>query len=446
MDFRDLTVDWSRCVTIDTDIDEDLLKRLAEPILRLRQESTRPITVALNSNGGSVAIMEKLIALLTGPDQDGNHGFFVAVVIDHAYSAAATLLARASYAVALRHTEILCHDVRYSGLRDVTPGFALTAAKSLQQTNESASLKLADAMFNRWMWAYLDVKNTLDKVKASEPNASKTVADALAGCSIPVDVSNSKIKFDLHGFIVWIYSRLRPENEVLIDNAAKKLWQWGIMMAGATQTPQYRAEDGSVPGMLDGPLHMYRQLIEKPDSSLGSAAFEKDLNLFLVVVTSTLFWEQNRSPSATFEAALSDFLLIKSIDDPSHARRATEKILDHKYAFLDFDAREKWKYLSKDERLELIGLATPVVKTAWLFCVLIARELFTGDHMLNPVEALSLGLIDEIAGDTRVQSRRQFRKQQQQEESQAQPEPIRFVRRQSTGSQKPFWRRKSPTE
>jgi ATP-dependent protease ClpP protease subunit len=416
----------------------------------MRQENRRPITVGINSNGGSVAVMEKLISLLTGPDQDGHEGRFIAVVIDHAYSAAATMLARASYAVALPHTEILCHDVRYGGLEDVTPDYALTAAKNLQVSNERASQRLAESMFRRWMWAYLDVNKILDKVKISEPEAAKSIGGALEVCSIPTSTSESKIKFDLHGFIVWIFSRLRPNNEVLVNNATKKLWQWGVMMGGATHTPQYRDDEAGVPGMLDGARHVFRELTDKTDAPLGSPAFESDLNLFLLVVTSTLYWDQNRPPSVIFEAALRDYSVIKSIDDPKHRDEALHKILSHKHVFFAIETATTWDNLSKEEKKEFIELAGPVVKTAWLFCVLIARELFTGEHLLNPVEALSLGLVDEIAGDSRLESRRRFQQQkherQEKDTRDNRKNKLSISRHQSAGANRPFWRVKSEVD
>src|SRR5689334_18776689 len=102
-DVEGLTANWSRCIHIDQAIDEELVKALTPQILLLRSESLSPITIAINSRGGSISAMETLVGLLTGPDQDGNIGKTVAVVTERAYSAAAALLASSSYAIAYPH-------------------------------------------------------------------------------------------------------------------------------------------------------------------------------------------------------------------------------------------------------------------------------------------------------------------------------------------------------
>ena len=155
------TINWARCIHVDGPLDEAMVVRLAPQILAFRQQSSEPITVAINSIGGSLAVMDALIGLIRGPNQDGQGCSMVTVAVHKAYSAAATLLAMGDYAVALPHADLLVHDVRYGGIDDVTPSRALVVAKQLQTSNESRSLALANAMFARWMWNYLDRKSVV---------------------------------------------------------------------------------------------------------------------------------------------------------------------------------------------------------------------------------------------------------------------------------------------
>ena len=133
------TINWDRAIYLSGSIDDDLVTRLTPEILRLRHGNDAPITVGIDSVGGSVASMDAIRGLLEGPDQDGNTGRVIGVVTNAAFSAAASFLAFCDYSIALPHSEILFHDVRYGGIRDVTPDKAKTAAQQLQSANEKSS-------------------------------------------------------------------------------------------------------------------------------------------------------------------------------------------------------------------------------------------------------------------------------------------------------------------
>ena len=85
---KSVTINWHRSLLIDSDINDELIKRVTPQILALRQESNEPITIGIDSHGGSLASLDVLLGLLTGPDQDGNTGKIITVVTHHAYSAA----------------------------------------------------------------------------------------------------------------------------------------------------------------------------------------------------------------------------------------------------------------------------------------------------------------------------------------------------------------------
>jgi ATP-dependent protease ClpP protease subunit len=65
-------LNWDRSIHINEKLDDALVKHLTPEILRLKQRSSAPITVAIDSFGGSIASLESLIGLLKAPDQDGN--------------------------------------------------------------------------------------------------------------------------------------------------------------------------------------------------------------------------------------------------------------------------------------------------------------------------------------------------------------------------------------
>jgi ATP-dependent protease ClpP protease subunit len=112
--------------------------------------------VGIDSPGGSLAALDVLIGLLTGATQTGERGTTITVATNRAFSAAANLLAFGSYAVALQHSQVLYHDVRWGGLEDVTPSKARDAAKALQDANDRFALRLARRIILRFVWAYID--------------------------------------------------------------------------------------------------------------------------------------------------------------------------------------------------------------------------------------------------------------------------------------------------
>src|SRR5450759_5652488 len=137
----ELTANWDRAIFIDGSINDQLVRQLMPSILKLRQESSDPITVAIDSPGGSLSSLDTLLGLLKGPTQNRNSGSIITVATNRAYSAAANLLAFGTYAVGLEHSRILCHDVRLSELEDVTPSTARDVAKALQYENDRHALK-----------------------------------------------------------------------------------------------------------------------------------------------------------------------------------------------------------------------------------------------------------------------------------------------------------------
>ncbi len=97
---------WNRAIYVDGKIDDELVKKLTPEILRLKQKSKQPITVAIDSYGGNIPALEALIGLLKAPDQDGRRCEVYTTVTNRAYSAAANLLAFGDYAVAFPHAQI----------------------------------------------------------------------------------------------------------------------------------------------------------------------------------------------------------------------------------------------------------------------------------------------------------------------------------------------------
>lgn len=421
----ELTVDWSRCVYVTGRIGDDLVAKLAPEILKLRQAGDSPITVAINSPGGSVSAMDALLSLITGPDQDGRRCVAITIVTNEAFSAAASMLAFGSYSIALPHTSILLHDLRYGGLQDVTPDKAKNAARQLQSANESFALRLANVVFKRLTWLYIDVRSDFSRLR-QDNETYKRYAEVIKSCSVaPTDT----VDIDIAALAAKIHRHLTGPNRKLLDQAVEQLSNWAAAMNAARFTPMYAQEDGAA-GLLDGARNLYRALQRENDASpaFGSDQKAEDLRLFLLLAMAQLVSGRG-STVAALENAVADLALMDSINDPSHTDTASRLMLRHQSAFFKPAAMTILAGEDSAAKQAVMTEVRPYVKVLWHLCVLLCRELVTGDHTLNPVEALMFGLVDEVPGDTTIESRRQFRVKMEQQSAKKKHVPRRLRKR-----------------
>jgi ATP-dependent protease ClpP protease subunit len=409
---KPVTINWDRALIIDTPIDDDLLKKLTPRILALRQESGEPITIGINSPGGSLPSLDVLLGLLTGPNQDGTKGQIITVATHRAYSAAANLLAFGNYAVAFRHSEILYHDVRFGGMEDVTSEKARDAAKSLQDANDTFALRLARRIIDRLIWIYIDLNDTFAEVKNKYPSVHTVASDIVAAYAPRVEGCTS---IDLPGFATALWAKLSSQNDKLIQNVMERLRRWIQFRAMAKSAPTFRAKGSRTPGMLDGVNRLYKALKGRPENL---AATEERLKLLLsLIITDIAGTTTGRvNFSLVLERSVREFGILDSMNDGTHIRHATNLMLGHPRIFFGI-GQKALDGISNNEKEELKKNASPHATLLWHFCVLLCRELFEGEHVLKPNDAQLLGLIDEVAGGGPVLSKRDFRSQQAKEKA-----------------------------
>jgi ATP-dependent protease ClpP protease subunit len=103
-----------RAIFVAGEINQAMIERLTPAILNLRDEGAEPITLYIDSFGGSTFHARLLINLVTSPNQDGRQCRMITVVTGTAASAAADILAAGDYAIAYPHAIIHYHGVRTS--------------------------------------------------------------------------------------------------------------------------------------------------------------------------------------------------------------------------------------------------------------------------------------------------------------------------------------------
>ncbi|WP_082579906.1 ATP-dependent Clp protease proteolytic subunit [Pelomonas sp. Root1444] len=395
------TINWKRCVHINRAIDDDLLKELIPKILEFRQESNDPITLALNSPGGMVGLISTIKSLVQSSNQDGDGCQLITVATNKAYSAAAMLLALGDCAVALPHSEILFHDVRYGAVRDVTPTTALKAAETLEAGNDRAALEIAAQMYGRWMWMYLDIHSQATPLRERSQERTTMFETSLGRLHLP---SCEHVRLDLVALLLFISGHLRKSNECILENALNRMVRWGVVTNWSKKRSLYRRARSRRLGSLDSLAQLFKEFA--PDAKmLGGERNERDLDLFMTVLAASV---SDRSAKDAIALASREMTLFSSMNDERHWREAMKLMLQHKFSFFTYAVASKWDSLSEQDRSEITEESKPIVRVLWLLCVQVARELFTGEHKLTPTEAMVLGLVDEVPGDAPFESRRQF--------------------------------------
>ena len=399
------TIDWRRSVIIDNTIDDEMVKRLTPQILSLRQENNDPITVGINSLGGSTASLDILLGLLTGPNQDGVTGEIITVATHRAYSAAANFLAFGDYSVALPHSQVLFHDVRFGGMVDVTPEKARDAAKSLQEANDTFALRLASVIIKRLIWIYIDLRPEFEKYTNKYSGIYQRYSTIVSAYAPKVEGYEGP---DIASFATTLWSRVSSKNDSLIDNVMERLDRWISLSSIAKSAKTYRSKGSRTPGMLDGLRHLHKLFSGKADQF---EAAEEDLKLLLSLIISSI--SSKKSGRINFPLVLEDsvreFGVLNSMNATRHIRYASDLMLRHSHIFFANELNGELDAMPEEEKTLLFAKASPHARILWHFCVLLCRELFEGEHTLNPNDAQLLGLIDEVSGGGPIQSKRDYR-------------------------------------
>jgi ATP-dependent protease ClpP protease subunit len=97
---KDYRENCGRAIYVTGVIDQTLVDRITPIINGLRFSSFDPITLYIDSLGGTIHCAEVIRRLITASNQDGDHCRLVTVVTGSAGSAAADLLALGDYAIA----------------------------------------------------------------------------------------------------------------------------------------------------------------------------------------------------------------------------------------------------------------------------------------------------------------------------------------------------------
>ncbi len=344
-------------------ITPELMTRLMPDITRLRATPGTPVTVYIDSPGGSTYVMDALVALLRTPDHDGRECPLTTVVTHRAASAAADLLISGDYAIAFPDAIVHYHGTR-SSADGVTVEDAHQMAGNLQSANERFALRLAQRIVSRLLFLLTIHRHEIDadprEVNLSSPAAVLTelMCRRLAEIS-PV-------------FSAWVEEARRHQLETagLVRALISEVFPKDAP-AGAEQEPWVEVEIRLVKALLD----YERKRPNRPGEwSLSEAGWDELRRHFFQVID--FFGGEHRRHQARLVAEHGAIMLSKDELEDYKARRA------------DPAAAEAWLKEKSGSRMSEF----------WYFVICLCRRLQTGENRMPAAAAYWLGLVDEVLG------------------------------------------------
>jgi hypothetical protein len=355
---KDYRENPARAIYLVGKITQQTVHDLTPKILDLRNASTDPITVYIDSPGGSIAYAETIRSLIKAPDQDRKRRRLITVVTGTAGSAAADFFALGDYAISYPDAEIVYHGSRQSLDWEFTYEFASLLAASLQETNERFALRLARYSFPRICWRMIQ----LDAFEAY-----------CSGCAT------------LEKLIDSLKEKFKQPNRALLDEALKKQ---GLIRGLSTSVASHLKKVGDV-------------------DALSNSQFQAELLEAIVQYRTDSHRDDGWLLSTVgMQEVTHDFNLLYDFYYGSHAREIETLVGAYGFWFLLPEDREKIKALTGEERQKfLVEKTASTVQPLWYFVVSLCRLLQTKDYTFAAEEAYWVGVADEVPGSELLNDR-----------------------------------------
>jgi hypothetical protein len=349
-----------RAIYVTGLIDDALVSRLTPQILRLQSVNRSPISVYIDSPGGSVSSMEIILRLLNLTDQDssGPCNIITAVTI-RAASAAADLLSSGDYALAFPNSSILYHGLRTFEKNPLTFEATSVLADWLRVSNDYYAMTLARKIEDRFSFRYVTVRSEFDSFRTQRSAPSMS---------------------DLDCFVEIISTKL--------SSGAKKVWT------------KAKERHGRYQDLLDSILKR-----TKRNFATQSVAEVEAGNIKAIIAFELKSNKKNPKWSFRTEGLgrLADdfFLLNEYITTYSSDRLQRWCTSFGKWTLPTKEAEEIDAIADEKERSEkLVAKVRPILQPIWSFFVALCHALQEGENELTAVDAYWLGLVDEVIGET----------------------------------------------
>lgn len=347
-----------RCIYLNGEINQGSLDKHTPHIVRLTSESTLPITVYIDSLGGSTYAADILYRLLKAKDQDGNSCKLITVCTGVAASAAADFLSSGDYALVYPHARVLYHGTRQVPNQALTTEVAAGMADDLKQTNEGFALTLATRSADRFVFRFLSIRDAGDDL-----DSIKDLASALS-------------------------EKLSPSAFTIPERALERHHRNSTLTDFVFRQPEFAG----------------LRTTEPPEATPSKK--ERLADMEAKILSAILRFEAQRNPQeewsfdrASLAQIQEDFVLLRDYGYSLHGERHRNLAVRWGSFFLDDEQRLEFEQVSMETRAEWLRQKTEnKLHPLWYFFVSVCRALQQGENFLNAEDAYWLGLVDEVIG------------------------------------------------
>ncbi|MCX6902575.1 MAG: ATP-dependent Clp protease proteolytic subunit [Verrucomicrobia bacterium] len=353
-------LDWRRpnhlrAIEVFGEFTDDLGSKVLSEINVFRSQSTEPITVFINSNGGSALVLKYINGFLDCQDLDGRFCRTVTVASGTAASAGAILLAFGDYAYAYEHSYIHFHGVRTSELPERFED-AMLLLGELDKTQREVVNKLSRAIIGRVIYRYQKLKHKFHCRRK--------------------DVKDRQL-IELRCFI----DTIRPELSTRARQLVERTYKCVEEARSLTQKILPKAK----PGQARSPV--------RSDAKVLVGVIQHDIAEY---EKKKRFWRiDERGISKIF----SDYLTVRDYQIGEHWGSMTGLMRSFGEDFMSREQCEQFRKLdSKEGSRFLVKTVAPKIEPLWYYTVSLCKSLFGGENRLTPADAYWMGIIDEVIG------------------------------------------------
>jgi len=345
----------ARAIYVHGTIDQQLVYRLAPRILYLQNQSRSPITVYIDSPGGSIAHMESLWKLLTVSNQDSAPACdIITVVTTRAASAAADLLSSGDYAISMPQSTILYHGSRTFQDFPLTVESTSMLAQYLRMTNENYAMELVRKIESRFMFRFMVSKDRFAEIR--KQNRRKPMTDTEC-------------------FFAVISDSLSQRARKLFDTA--------------------RERHGRYEALLQ---KIKRKRISKNTAKTEAARIKAIVDFEVESNKTDKNWTfQNGGLTRLTD----DFFILSEHLESSQSDRLNRLCSRWGRFSISKEDLAEIENAPLDQRSALlVQKVRPLLEPLWAFFVALCHALQEGENELTATDALWLGLIDEVMGES----------------------------------------------
>ncbi len=352
----------SRCIYLTGVINQDLVNKVTPTLNELRFAGDDPITVYIDSPGGSTSHAHTIRRLVKASNPEGKRCRLITVVTGIAASAAADFLALGDYAYAYGHTEILFHGVRQDPDAMLTVEDAHLLATNLQESNEFYAIRLARDAFSRFILRISQLHQEFAAYRNSTTTHSESLKGLLLALRKNLSPANQKAVRAAHD-----KQKIIEELNISVDKSMKRIKNISAYTQSQIEATIFQA-------ILKYKLRKHSD--DRTEWLLSRYGLEEVTQDFSLLTD--FFWGNPKKDLGDLMDMFGELLLSDDLQQAYKGLNETE------------ENKRKWLYQH----------AVKPIQPLWYFTVSLCRILQTADYTFQPQEAYWLGFVDEVPGSS----------------------------------------------